>query len=178
MQKKSKLHLRRKKSVNCTNTSICLNFVTYLAIVFHASSLKQRKSYSAAARTHPTAAGWQEHQQEGKRCCCSERARAALRPRPQGKHDKQGQPHITCCPNSSSRVGQSSLFSTTGQGRTHVFKDSIYLVLKCPWFNPKPTECEGPMGACPLHLISGQAVPEAISRREVQDFRTLRKSVF
>lgn len=60
------------------------------------------------------------------------------------------------------------------------FKDSIYRVLKSPWFNPKPTVCEA---LCvPAHYIitTCQAGSEAIniSRRRYGLSRTRRRHIY
>lgn len=58
------------------------------------------------------------------------------------------------------------------------FKDSIYRVLKSPWFNPKPTVCEALCVPAHYIIITSQADSEAINRTEIPTFRTRKRHIY
>lgn len=139
-----------KKPANYTNTSICLTFVIYPAIVAlihqcdRANVTQQKPEHIIPPQqADKNISSWKELWQRWavKEAC------DGLRPRPRGKQ----QAETTCCPNPSSSVGQSNCFLYPWLKKNTLFSKTPYT-----WLNPKPTVCEGPVGACPLrHIRSG-----------------------
>jgi len=67
---------------------------------------------------------------------------------------------ITCCPNPSFRVDESNPFLYHWSKKDTRFSKTPYT-----WLNPKP-HCVKALWVPAHYIISGQAGPEALSRRE------------
>lgn len=108
---------------------------------------------SSSQNTSSTAAVWQEHQQEGR--VAAEVSKEACDALNQGHRASMTSRASLTLPvvqiSLSSRVGQSNSFSTTGQGRTHVFQWLHIPSFEMSLVQPKPIVGKDPVLACPLH---------------------------
>ena len=127
---------------------LILSFILPLFFKIHlwntANVIQQRLEHLRCSRLARTSV-W------GKSCCRGkQRSLWCPKPRLLDKCNQRGQPHITCCPKLSSRVGQRNPFSTTGQGSSHVFQ-TPYIEFRKSLVQPKAYCVWSPIGACPLH---------------------------
>lgn len=128
---------KEKNPVNYTNTSICLTFVIYPAIVVpihqcdRANVTQQKPEHIIPPQqADKKISSWKElWQRWAVKDACD-----GLRPRPRGKQ----QAETTCCPNPSSSVGQSNCFLYPWLKKNTRFSKTPYT-----WLNPKPTPCGG-----------------------------------
>lgn len=146
-----KVHTLSQKEISADymSSSIYLNFVIYLAIVFHDSSLKYSKCYLAAAKhiiSLQQIGKSISRQEELQQRWALKEACDTLRPNSMTSRGNLTLPFVQIPPPGWVRA----IFFLPLVKAGHTFSKTPYSWL-WNWLNPKPLVCEGPVGIGPLH---------------------------